>query len=232
MKRKNDAHPLTGEESPLMKHLFTLGASTIPGEYIIPRLLSAMIRHLPEIDLKVEISDSLKVFDAVRAGQYEIGIIGTRYESPDVDFSIIVKDDRLVLITPRNHRLAVKGPIALNDLKGHDFVSREHGSGTQAAFEKTFRDAGLAMTDLNVVATVGSTEGIIQAVECGAGIAVVSELAAREAIEQGKVRVLDIPLIKMIRDFLIITRKGASLSTDALEVLAVIRMVMKEGPPH
>jgi hypothetical protein len=44
--------------------------------------------------------------------------------------------------------------------------------------------------------------------------------------------VLDIPLIKMVRDFLITTRKGASLYTDALEVLAVIRMVMKEGPPH
>ncbi len=33
------------------KHLSTLGASTIPGEVIIPRLLSAMISYLPEIVL-------------------------------------------------------------------------------------------------------------------------------------------------------------------------------------
>ena len=210
-----------------MKHLFTLGASTIPGEVIIPRLLSAMIRHLPEIELKVEISDSLKVFEGLRKGQYEIGIIGTRFDSTDVEFTVIVKDDRLVLITPKNHPLATKGTIALGDLKGQNFVTREKGSGTRAVYEKAFKDAGLALTDLNAVAEVGTTEGVIQAVEGGAGIAIVSELAAKEAIELRKVQALNIPLLRMIRDFSIITRKGKPLSKDASEVLAVIKMVMK-----
>jgi DNA-binding transcriptional LysR family regulator len=210
-----------------MKKTFTLGASTIPGEFIIPRLLSAMIRHLPEIELKVEISDSLKVFEGVRKGKYEIGIIGTRFESPEVDFSVIVKDDRLVLITPKSHPLAAKDSVSLGDLKGQSFVTREKGSGTRAAYEKAFKDAGLALTDLNTVAEIGTTEGIIQSVEGGAGIAIVSELAAKEAIELKKVQALNIPLLKMIRDFSIITRKGTPLSKDASEVLAVIKTVMK-----
>jgi DNA-binding transcriptional LysR family regulator len=216
---------LKGEQT--MKHTFTLGASTIPGEFIIPRLLSAMIKHLPEIEIKVEISDSLKVFEGVRKGAYEIGIIGTRFDSPEVDFSIIVKDDRLVLITPKNHPLAAKATVPLGDLKGQDFVTREKGSETRAAYEKAFKDAGLTLTDLNIVAEVGSTEGVIQAVEGGAGTAIVSELAAKEAIELGKVQALNIPLLKMVRDFSIITRKGVPLSKDALEVLAVIKAVMK-----
>lgn len=210
-----------------MKHLFTVGASTIPGEFIIPRLLSAMIKHLPEIELKVEISDSLKVFEGVRKGQYEIGIIGTRFDSSDVDFTVIVKDDRLVLITPKNHPLAAKGTVALNDLKGQNFVTREIGSGTRAVYEKAFKDAGFGLADLSTVAEVGTTEAAIQAAEGGAGIAIVSELAAKEAIDLGTVKVVNIPLLKMVRDFSIITRKGTTLSKDASEVLAVIRMVMK-----
>ena len=210
-----------------MKHLFTLGASTIPGEFIIPRLLSAMIKHLPEIELKVEISDSLKVFEGVRKGQYEIGIIGTRFDSSDVDFSVIVKDDPLILITPKNHSLAAKGSLVLGDLKGQNFVTREKGSGTRAVYEKAFKDAGLALTDLKNIAEVGTTEAVIQAVEGGAGIAIVSELAAKEAIELGKVQALNIPLLRMIRDFSIITRKGKPLSKDASEVLSVIKSVMK-----
>lgn len=210
-----------------MKYTFTLGASTIPGEFIIPRLLSAMIRHLPEIELKVEISDSLKVFEGVRKGAYEIGIIGTRFDSPEVDFSVVVKDDKLVVITPKGHPLAAQPAVSLGDLKGQNFVTREKGSGTRAAYEKAFRDAGLALADLNTVAEVGTTEGIIQSVEGGAGIAIVSELAAKEAIELGKVHALNIPLLKMVRDFSIITRKGISLSKDASEVLAVIKTVMK-----
>jgi DNA-binding transcriptional LysR family regulator len=210
-----------------MKHTFTLGASTIPGEFIIPRLLSSMIKHLPEIELKVEISDSLKVFEGVRKGKYEIGIIGTRFDSPEVDFSVIVKDDRLVLITPKGHPLAAKATVSLGDLKGQNFVIREKGSGTRAAYEKAFKDAGLALTDLNTVAEVGTTEGVIQAVEGGAGSAIVSELAAKEAIELKRVQVLNIPLLRMVRDFSIITRKGVPLSKDAAEVLGVIKLVMK-----
>ncbi len=210
-----------------MKHLFVLGASTIPGEFIIPRLLSAMIRHLPEVELKVEIADSLKVFEAVRNGQYEIGIVGTRFDSADVDFTVVIKDDRLIVITPKKHPLAAKGTVSLGDLKGQNFVGREKGSGTRAVYEKVFKDSGLALTDLNIVAEVGTTEGVIQAVEGGAGIAVVSELAAKEAIALGKVKALNIPLLRMIRDFSIVTRKNKPLSMDAKEVLAVIKMVMK-----
>lgn len=112
-------------------------------------------------------------------------------------------------------------------MKGQSFVTREKGSGTRAAYEKAFKDAGLALADLNTVAEIGTTEGIIQAVEGGAGIAIVSELAAKEAIELKKVQALNIPLLQMIRDFSIITRKGAPLSKDASEVLAVIKTVLK-----
>lgn len=211
-----------------MKHLFTLGASSIPGEFIIPRLLSVMISHLSKIELKVEISDSLKVFEGVLKGDYEIGIIGTHFDSTDVDFSVFVKDDRLVLIIPKQHSLAAKGTIALSDLKGQSFITREKGSGTRAVYEKAFNDAGLALADLNTVAEVGSSEGIIQAVSGGVGIAIVSELAAKNAIELGKVQALNIPLPGMIRDFSIITRKGKPLSREASEVLAVIKVVMKD----
>lgn len=210
-----------------MKKSFVLGASTIPGEFIIPRLLTGLIRHLPEIELKVDIADSLKIFERVKQGEIEIGVIGTRYDSPDVEFTVVVKDDRLVLITPKGHPLGAKKSVVLNDLKGQNFVNREPGSGTRAAYEKAFKDAGISMRDLNVVAEIGDTEGIIQAVEGGAGISVVSELAAKEAIELHKVRALDIPVLKMVRDFYIITRAGAPLTGGAKEVLAVMKAVLK-----
>jgi len=210
-----------------MKKTFTLGASTIPGEYIVPQLLSQIIRQLPDLGLKVDILDSRKVFERVKNGDTEIGIIGTKYDSPDVDFVAVVKDDRLVFIAPQGHPLSgVKG-VTINDLKGLSFVGRELGSGTRAAYEKALKDAGLSMDDLNVVAEINDTSGIIQAVEGGAGISVVSELAAKEAIELKRVSVLNIPMLKMTRDFYVITRKGIPLSKDAVSVLSVIKKTLQ-----
>jgi len=210
-----------------MKRTFTLGASTIPGEYIVPRLLSQIIRQLPDVELRVDISDSRKVFERVKKGNIEIGIIGTKYDSPDVAFVSVVRDDRLVFIAPKGHPLnKIKG-VTINDLKGLNFVGRELGSGTRAAYEKAFKDAGLSMDDLNVVAEISDTSAIIQAVEGGAGISVVSELAAKEAIELNRVSVLNIPMHKMTRDFYVITHKEAPLSKDAASVLSVIKKTLK-----
>lgn len=54
-----------------------------------------------------------------------------------------------------------------------------------------------------------------------------SELAAKEAIELKKVTVLDIPMLKIVRDFYVITRKGVSVSPQAAAVLAVMKRVLK-----
>jgi len=210
-----------------MKKLFVLGASTIPGEFVVPRILSVIIKRLPEIELKVDISDSLVTIKKVKAGVLELGIVGTRYDDSDeIEYLPVMKDDRLLVIAPPDHPLVGKKGITLADLKGQDFINREYGSGTRDAYERAFKDAGVPPGSLNIVAELNDTEGIIQAVEGGAGLSVVSELAAGDAIQMGKVVVLDIPLLKITRDFYIITKRTRSLSPDATQVLNVLKEIL------
>lgn len=211
----------------MAKKAFTIGASTIPGEFIIPGLLHSMLRELPDLELKVDVSDSLKVFEMVENGDLEVGIIGTRYYSPKVDYATVIKNDRLVLIAPKGHPLAGGKAVKIADLRGQGFINREPGSGTRESYERAFRDAGMAVGEMNVVAEISDTEGIIQAVENGAGISVVSELAAKEAIELGKVVVLDLTLLNMTRDFHIITGKGRGLSPEAKRVVSAMKKLLK-----
>lgn len=210
-----------------MKRIFTLGASTIPGEYILPRLLYEIIRQVPMLEVRVDTMDSMRVFEKVKAGAIEIGIIGTWYSSPEVDSISVVKGDHLVFIAPKGHPLSGKKGVTIDDLKGQVFIAREPGSGTRAAYEKALEDAGLPMRYLNVVAEIEGTSGIIQAVEDGIGISVVSEIAAEEAIEQKRVSLLDIPMLTITRDFYIITRNNAPLSKDAVFVLSAIMNSLK-----
>jgi DNA-binding transcriptional LysR family regulator len=211
-----------------MKHIFVIGTSSIPGEFILPRLLSAIVARVPDIELRVDIANSLQVFERVRKGEYSIGVIGTTYPSPDVEYQTIVAADRLVVIAPSDHPLAGRGGILPAGLKGHSFITREKGSGTRATYEQAFRDAGLAMKDLKAIAEVSSAEGVVKAVAAGAGIAVVSELVARDAAAKGTVCVLDIPLLRMERAFSIITSKQRELSEEAKKVIAIISSALHE----
>lgn len=211
-----------------MKRTFTLAASTIPGEFIIPRTLPEIARLLPDIELKLDVTDSLKVFEKIKRGDVELGVIGNRYDAADVEYTTIIKSDRLVIIAAKGSALTGRKEVSFEDLRKAPLVCREPGSGTREAYEKAFGSAGLKISDLNVIAEISDTEGVIQAVEAGAGISIVSELAAKEAIELGKIVVLDAPHLAVTRDFSMITRKGQSLSPDCQKVFAVLKLVFRK----
>jgi DNA-binding transcriptional LysR family regulator len=212
-----------------MRNTFSVGSSTIPGGIILPKIMPEWIKRHPDISLRVDVTDSLETFQKVKRGEYEIGIIGTRYDDDEIQYTSVIHGDRLVLIANREHPLAQKATLSLNDLKGQAFISREEGSGTRATFEKAMQAAGFSLADLNLVAEIGNTEGVIQAVQAGAGISVVSEVAVKEVANCGDVVVLPLP-IQIARDFYIITNRTKPLSPQAKDVLALLEDLIEHPP--
>lgn len=214
-----------------MKRVFTLGASEMATEFVVPRLLPELIKRLSHLDLKIDVRDSLRIFEKVLRGDLELGIIGLKSASEYVDFKTIVRGDRLILIAPPGHPLTKKENVTINDLRGQDFVGFPLGTGTRAAYERVFNDAGLTLEeDLNVVVEIGDTRGVIQAVEIGTGISVVSELAAQNRLQLGKLAVINVPMLCITRNFYLITLKGKKLTEEAQQVVSVIDEVLKPGP--
>lgn len=211
-----------------MKNTFTIGASTIPGEVILPHLIPKILRQNPDISLKLEIRNSRTTFENVRKGEIEIGIIGTHYDSPEIEYQTVIDNDRLVLIAPKDDPLAQKDQLSIEDLRGKPFVNRETGSGTRATYEKAFQEAGLSPEDLNIVVEISDTEGVIQAVQAGAGISVVSEVAARTSECCGDIVILDLPL-NMTRNFYIITRKSPAPPPLTQEVVRMLIDAIRQG---
>jgi DNA-binding transcriptional LysR family regulator len=206
-----------------MKKELLVGVSTIPGQFIIPGLLKEIIQKIPGVELKLEISDSQKTFDKIVNGQIEVGIIGTDYEHPDVDLIPFIKEDKLSLIVPIESPLAKKGKITLDELRVQNFIARELGSGTRATYERAFKKADFSLKDLKIVAEVGDTEACIQAVEGGSGVSIVSTIAARNAIEAGRVKILDIEGVPLFRNFYIITNKKRPLSDGAKQFISFLK---------
>ncbi len=210
---------------------FTIGTSTIPGGVILPAILPELIKRRPDFSIKLDISNSFETFQKVRDGEMEVGIIGTRYGSEEVEFRPFIQGDELVMIAPKDHPLANHERIALDNLSGQNFVSREQGSGTRTTYEEAFHRAGLSLNypdgpGLNVVVEIGNTDGVIQAVEAGTGLAVVSRIAAEEAVCCGTIAVLNLPF-EIQRNFYLIFPKGKELSPIAREVVSLLEELVK-----
>ena len=62
----------------LTKGALTIGASTIPGEYILPGLLADFKVKYPGIDINLVIGDTKGIINKVIDNEVEIGVVGTK----------------------------------------------------------------------------------------------------------------------------------------------------------
>jgi DNA-binding transcriptional LysR family regulator len=169
-----------------------IGASTIPGTYILPKLIGTFYELFPKVNMINEIADSEQILSRLLNRQIDIGITGAKSSSPEIR-SELVATDALVLISPNRHPLVSSiYENNLCDLPQYNFVLREAGSGTRKSMEEGLKGCGIQVADLRIVAQFGSTEAIIAAVEQGLGISFVSKLAATPAVNAGRVQLVSI----------------------------------------
>jgi DNA-binding transcriptional LysR family regulator len=194
----------------------TIAASNIPGEYIMPFILAGYRERYPLTDPRLDIADSEKVLERVRAGEVDLGCVGLREEDGRLRYGLLC-EDRLVFIATPDHPLAGKRNLEPEDLEGVPFIWREEGSGTRSHMVRILADLGLE-TAVERATQFGSTMAVIQAVAAGEGVSIISLWAADAYIQQGRIVVLKAKATDMRREFhyVLLRRRPLSTAADAL----------------
>ncbi len=129
----------------------------------------------------------------------------------DLEFSVI-KENPLIVIAPKGHKLINKKNIKLKQLIKHTFVIREHGSGTRSAF-KTLLDVN--NLQLNDYMTINNNESIKLCVQAGLGLGVVSIHTVKSDLASGEIVQLDVENFPIIKQWYIVNRKSYHLPAVA-----------------
>jgi DNA-binding transcriptional LysR family regulator len=202
-----------------------LGASTIPGEYILPQQLGQFKAMYPGIRITIRIGDTGEIIDELLARKIELGIVGAKLVNPRLQFKAFVEDE-LILVVPKGHRWWKRASIALDELNQEPFIMREAGSGTRLNMEKHLHEHGIATDSLHVIAEVGSTTAVKQAIKARLGISLISERAVGEELKLGIFRKIAIRNVRLPRSFFIIQDKKQTpspLCAALLQFLASAR---------
>jgi len=205
--RINDLHreartEITGHEPPLTGEL-EIAASSVPGEHLLPILLSAFGRKYPFLRVRAAISDSLVVIGQVERGEVTIGLVGRKVEKPHLEFRHLASD-RMVLVAPPGHPLIRKKTVTVDQLAAHPVVVREAGSGLRHCFEKALERVGRSLSEMRVTLELGSNEAIKEAVQRGVGVAVLSVYAVHKELEAGRLLAVSVKDIHCDRDMYVV----------------------------
>ena len=181
-----------------------IGGSTIPAQYIIPKLVARYAAAYPEVRIDLTGGDSSEISQNVADGTVHVGIIGAPASFPEL-VSIPYLDDALVLVAP-----VLRGQTPLNTagwqerLVALPWIMREQGSGTRQTLDAAMAKAGIDFRSIVPVLVVHSSLALLECVEAGLGVAAVSTLAARAYLERGTVAALDVPGLDMRRSFYVV----------------------------
>ncbi len=182
----------------------SIAASTIPGEYVLPKLLGGFGRFYPGIQLNLKISDTGKVVEELLRGQAHIGFIGSHIKNDSLHVEEFINDELIIIGSPED----VPSEMSLNELIGLNFILREVESGTRMEFYEQLKNMGIETEKLNVVMELGSTRAIITAVESGLGISAVSAIATEDALTLGKVKEIKIKDVSFKRNLYLAWNKN------------------------
>ena len=209
---------LRGEAQQALAHFLgkktghlVLGASTIPGEYILPTLLGQFKITYPEIKITLRIGDTKEIIGELLGGTIEFGIVGARVTHNRLKYSTFVEDE-LIVVVPKGHRWWQKKSIDVQELTDVPFIMREAGSGTRISMEKRLRKLGVSSDDLKIIAEVGSTTAVKQAIKANLGISLISERAVEEEISLKVFKKIPIKKVNFKRNFFIIRDKKRTAS--------------------
>ena len=218
----NEAEQAIEQLKGLMKGTLILGASTIPGEYLLPSLLAEFKALHPAIDIDLRISDTQGVITEVLAHEVEIGFVGTRYKSDKLVFKSLATD-KLVLIAPAKNAWTQQDVLNVDQLKEIPFILRESGSGTRSTVKRKLLEKGIKEEELSVIMRLGSTAAVKRAVESGPGVSFVSEKAIENEIKLGTIKVVPIKDLELNREFFIVYSRRKSHSPAAQALLQFLQ---------
>jgi DNA-binding transcriptional LysR family regulator len=203
-KLKQDLLPFERE----VKGPLIIGASTIPGTYILPVMAVEFKDQHENVSFQIIIEDSKKISDRVLNHEILLGIVGAVMEPEKISYVPFVEDELILAASPD---VIKNDTIGIKDLVSVPFVLREEGSGTRKTMEKFLEQKKLTVQDLRVVGILGSTDSVKQALKAGLGASILSRISVKDEIDAGRLREIKIRGFRMTRNFYLIFHKKRSL---------------------
>lgn len=192
-----------------------LAAVTTAGERIVPRLLASFRRRYPEAGVVLEVGNRRRVWDLLAHRQVDLAI-GGRPPAGSPFVTLATRPNLLVVIAPP---AAGSGggvrTVGLDELAAATWLLREPGSGTRGTTEELLNELEL---DPRVL-TVGSNGAILESVQVGLGITLLSRDAAGSELEKGSLEEWRYGHLPLRREWHVVGRAGEDLDPTAMLML-------------
>ncbi len=200
----------------------SIGASHTIAVYLLPKLLTQLLREWPRLKIHVVGGSTNEVLQALTAHQIAIGLIEAPAHRPDLKVEVFGEDELTLIVRP-DHRWASKSTVSAAELVQEPILLREVGSGMRQFVEEYLERNGVLRQQLRTVVDLNSTEGIVAAVEVGLGVGFVPYMSIEKSLALGSVKAIQLDNGPIRRQLSIVLLNGPDPRGLAGELVDLLR---------
>jgi DNA-binding transcriptional LysR family regulator len=187
-----------------------LGASSTPGEYVLPLVVGRFRQIYPGIHVELVIGNTRTIMQRILDREMDLGMVGDHVEEYSSELEMVdFQDDEIVLVAAPDHPVTTLNRPTVEQVMELGLVAREVGSATRQSAERHFRQLGLMP---KIAIELGSNQAIKQAAMAGGGIGIISSLGITAELKAGMLVVLDVDGWECRRPLTLIQPKDRYLS--------------------
>ncbi len=131
------------------KRSYLIGITHTSESNLIIEVLSTYAYHHPEVKIKIKTDSIKKLYE--KLSSYEIDLAFIDGKASKKYSSILLDTDTLVAVLNKNHPLAKKGIVQIEELKREKMILRSSSSETRTLFQSAINNEGLSLDDFNVI---------------------------------------------------------------------------------
>jgi DNA-binding transcriptional LysR family regulator len=165
----------------------------------------------PEVNVHLELLHPDRVYEKVRDGSADLGLVSFPRRSPKLDADAWREEEMVLALTPV-HPLAACPSIRPAQLDGEKYIHFDRGLPVRREVDRFLREQGAHVA---VALEFDNIANIKQAVELGAGVALLPEPTVRREVEDGTLLARPLHGCRLVRPLGIIHRRHHRLSGTA-----------------
>ncbi|MDB5805581.1 MAG: LysR family transcriptional regulator [Betaproteobacteria bacterium] len=199
-----------------MRGNIRLYANTLSISEFLPAALQSFLIEYPEVNIELHERSSNEIARALKQGQADLGILSSEKREEGLRY-VDYRTERLVLVMPLGHALAIGRPVNFRETLAFDYVGMEERLAMQAFL---LRAAAREQLPMKLRIQANSFETLCRLVESGIGIGVIPETIARRHALQQSISVAELVDAWAIRDLHIAIRAEIMPSAPVKALIA------------
>ncbi len=197
-----------------------VGANEATCLYVLPEVFAEYCRRYPQVQINIYRNFSYKITEKLENGAVDVAVLTLPVQNPSLKIYPIFRDRLMLMVHPKSP-LAKHKTVAVRDIVKQPLLFPKTGH-TRRILDKLFRPFSSELQIRMELPSIGMIKSFVAA---NLGASLISASFARDEVESGRVKLVDIEDADLFRELGLAYRRDRTLSVATTAFINLLRQM-------